>query len=969
MADNKNNTSVGRSIYLDTTSAQTALKKLTDQQEVLTRAIQNGEKSGKDMSTEIAKMAELKTKMKPIQDAIDKGLAPSLREMEKTVRGLRNELKMMSTDAPGFANKLKAYNSASKDLDGLRSKLGQVNIANNKLGGSFLSFAKTVAGVAVASFGLEGMISFLSGAVEEADQAEQAMSRLHNTLENIGRVDAFDRLIQKGVELQQQFKHLDNDDFNGIFQKLITYGKLTERQIGELTPVIIDFAAKNKVSLEESASVIIKALEGSGKALKEYGIDIKDGANLTERLGIIMGDLKPKVDGAAEAFGKTFKGQLAIARQEIKDTQEEIGNNLVPVLNTMLKVASEGIKGILSLASGIKKVFNGSSMFGALAQNNAENIAAADAKSEQSTVDGIISAYKKDSKGKARAAKEIYSLIERDLQNDINQLAIKQAFGDADGQIIYERSIAVTKKALDKMKAELNPELDKVLGSGEGFKKVDKDAQEKIEQLKNQFDDLITKLNQAAQTLDLSPMELEFVKINDSLKKNIKEIEELQGKGAINAKQAADAIALAQKVAEVTSEEAFQKELKARQKKRGDTSLVTTKEFNKSELDKAKMLDAPKIGKESSILVNLENEKKAAAQLKVFNATTLKSIRAAKLEQLDQEEQEVLAKTKATGNQRLLIEKEFADKRAAVEQEYKDKVIAIIGEIADTANQVFNIMSQLAQAKNNIEQQALKKEIANNDAKKRALEISNKKGLLSENEYRIQILKMDQELDNKKRKMEADQFERSRKQQIAQALINGALGITAAWIKPGFPLALIYTALIAANTAAQIGVINSQKPQFAKGGILPGPSHADGGLPVVNPKTGQAVAEVEGGELILSKRFVSSNPSLVPELLYASKTGNRLAPFFMQRQYQQINYNALSPVSSIGRKFADGGILNFNGSSSNGSLVDGTSERMELLLSALLSKLDQPSIAIISQKKIEDAATLKNTILAEAVFR
>jgi hypothetical protein len=970
MADNKNNGNVGRSIYLDTTSAQTALKKLTDQQEILTRAINQGEKAGKDMSNEIAQMGDLKNKMKPIQDAIDKGMAPSLRELQKTVSSLRNELKGMSTDAPGFAAKLKAYNAASKDLDGLKTKLGQVSDASNKVGGSFLSFAKTIAGVAVASFGLEGMIGFLKGSIEEADAAEQSMSRLHNTLENIGRVDAFERLTSKAAEFQKQFKYLDNDDINIVFQKLISYGKLTERQINELLPVIVNFAAKNKISVEESSSVIIKALEGSGKALKEYGVNMKDGKDITERMSIIMQDLSPRVEGAADAFGKTFKGQLAIARQEIKDTQEEIGNNLVPILNVLLKTAGDAIKGMISMGGVLKNVFSGKSLFQSLAESNAEKIAEGDKKAEETAVNGIISAYKKDASGRLRSAQEVIDLINRDLQSDMQQLAIKQVSGDIQGQQIFENSIKNTKKALEKAQAELNPELDKVLGQGNKFEKIDEAAAAKMEELRKKFEDLINKLNEQAHQIDLSPMELEFLKINDALKKNIAEIQDLQSKGAIDAKQAADAIALAQKAAGVLSEEALQKELLSRKKKRGNTDVISTTDFIKQTQEENKKNDLKTPGTlsgKSSLIVNFEAEKKATDQLRVLNAKTLKEIRDTKLQQLSDEEADILAKTQATGDQRLLIEKEFADKRKGVEDEYKDKVIAVLNEIASTANQVFDIMSQFAQARSNIENQALARDIANNDKRKSSLLQANKKGLISIQEYTIQVQKMDQEIADKKRKLEAEQFERTRKQQIAQALINGAVGITKAWVTPGFPLAILYTALIAANTAAQIAVINSQKPQFAKGGILPGPSHADGGLPVMNPKTGRAVAEVEGGELILSKRFVSSNPSLVPELLYASRTGQRIMPFFMGRQYQQINYAAVSSAGS--RKYADGGILNV--SSSAGVMVPGVinNERMEQLLSALIKKLDQPSIAVISQRKIEDAASIKQNILNEAIFR
>lgn len=68
-------------------------------------------------------------------------------------------------------------------------------------------------------------------------------------------------------------------------------------------------------------------------------------------------------------------------------------------------------------------------------------------------------------------------------------------------------------------------------------------------------------------------------------------------------------------------------------------------------------------------------------------------------------------------------------------------------------------------------------------------------------------------------------------------------------------------------------------PLGEKGGIFEGPSHAEGGLPVVDRRTGRIVAEVEGGEpwMVLSNAFRRNNPGLIPRLLQASATGSKLA--------------------------------------------------------------------------------------------
>jgi hypothetical protein len=91
-----------------------------------------------------------------------------------------------------------------------------------------------------------------------------------------------------------------------------------------------------------------------------------------------------------------------------------------------------------------------------------------------------------------------------------------------------------------------------------------------------------------------------------------------------------------------------------------------------------------------------------------------------------------------------------------------------------------------------------------------------------------------------------------KKMAIAQAVVNGAVAVTTILADPSLlafakPFA-IGSAI--ASTAAQIATISSQ--QFAKGGVINGPSHAQGGVPVYG--AGGKFAEVEGGEAIINKR-------------------------------------------------------------------------------------------------------------------
>jgi len=263
--------------------------------------------------------------------------------------------------------------STNKTVSDLEQTTGrfQRNVGNYKSAGDgFVSSVKngfgevvsTLQGFVLQAGAVFGAAEILKQSIEAIIEKEQNIARLKATLDNLGKADAFDRLEASAKKLSNQFKYLQDDDLFPVFEKLIDYGKLTEKQLTELTPVIINFAAKQRIGLGEATDVITKALEGNGKALKSYGINIKDAKTEAERLEIVMTSLKEKVDGAGEAFGETTAGKIAESKRQFTELKEEIGDGLLPVLNGLLaglKYVGIGLEDVASRGKNLLiKFFN-----------------------------------------------------------------------------------------------------------------------------------------------------------------------------------------------------------------------------------------------------------------------------------------------------------------------------------------------------------------------------------------------------------------------------------------------------------------------------------------------------------------------------------------------------------------------------------------------------------------------------------
>lgn len=119
-------------------------------------------------------------------------------------------------------------------------------------------------------------------------------------------------------------------------------------------------------------------------------------------------------------------------------------------------------------------------------------------------------------------------------------------------------------------------------------------------------------------------------------------------------------------------------------------------------------------------------------------------------------------------------------------------------------------------------------------------------------------------------------FGKIKAMQSAGVLIDGYKEVAAIWkhamdLGPVFGpiLGAAQTGIAVARTSLNLSKINSA--QYGSGGLLlSGPSHSQGGMPILDPSTGSVVAEVEGGEPILSVDTYNNNKPLVDALLYTS---------------------------------------------------------------------------------------------------
>lgn len=995
------------SIYINHAPAEEALKSLQKQADTLQEKIKAGEAAGKSMVNEIKKLNTVKGDMAAVQKQIDSGLRPSFNQLQTTVAKLRNELKRMSEDAPGYAEKFKAFNNASTELSRLQTNIRGVNGETSKLGQFFGSFSGILGGVGIAAAGA-AVLGFFKGAADEAIQASEASEKLQTSLENAGHAELFENLRKSAADFHDTFKAIDDDDIvEQVFTKLVDFGKLSEDQIKQITPVIIDFAQKEKISLAESTDVLIDGLNGKGKALNRYGVAVKEGADITERFSILTEQLGNKVKGAQEKFESGPQGALAKFKQRIKDIQESIGAFVVDLLK-----ASKSADQLFDEAKSKTEQYEKSltpliTRYDELKTKTTLN------KDEQTELHGIIqkialivpTAVKElDKYGSALDINR--GKVTGFLTENAKFLRTKEASAVSDLQEEAKQTVDDIEKAQKEFDTHLT-----VIDLGEGTVstttatlKEDTDRLASIAASQGKLVDLTDKLINkykvdlpagvqkardaiistyaAVAAADknlpnssgtaLNPGKKEKTPEQIQAEKDAEAEAKRKAKEAIQrAKELQKELADLQKSITDQYNKAFLDDLRYRIKKIDEAAdaelaqlqkllankIITQTQFNDLSLDverirvkniqdlNKKLADdlqpnktAPQLADRSKgvqvAVVDASKDNKDAIEQHEVNkigASTSKRLDEEKKILDLQKAQELTAKD-LTENQKLLIEEKYRQKRADLEKQFiteqAQKYIDGLQQALDFA-QVFNAAAD-ARDQQRIDDNNAK---ADKDKQKAKKQLDDK--LIDQAEYDRRVRAIDLKNRKETAKLKRQQFERDKRAEIIQAEISGAQAILSALKTSPFWLGLILAGVATVKTFEQINAIKQKKaPDFARGGYLDGPAHSNGGMPVINPNTGRKVAEVEGGEVILSKKTVRNNNQLISELLQSSMYGNgaTIKPFWKTRPYVGMNYGAINRSIQNVKHYDRGGVF---------AADDTRTSQPAFPIAALMNSIDQ----------------------------
>lgn len=252
--------------------------------------------------------------------------------------------------------------------------------------------------------------------------------------------------------------------------------------------------------------------------------------------------------------------------------------------------------------------------------------------------------------------------------------------------------------------------------------------------------------------------------------------------------------------------------------------------------------------------------KKAALELKVLMSKGLEQLEAKK-QLLLQETSMELQNTELVEEEKALIRAKYQQGLIEVEEEYWQGILDKVGEIGQhISSTVIPAFQAFFDYKNQLDIADFNREKKLNDQKRNLYKKQLDGKLLSQAQYDRKMQELDAAEEARKKEIDRKAFERQKKIQIAQTIMNGAQAIVSILAQvPKFDFAATAFALAgvaAATTAIQVATIAKQQPpEMGRGALLRnGPKHnsKSRGLPIINPETGQVEALVERGEAVMS---------------------------------------------------------------------------------------------------------------------
>jgi len=223
----------------------------------------------------------------------------------------------------------------------------QASAALEKIG---LSLGGVAAAAAAAGAALTAMAVVMSKAIAAASEQEKADVKLALALKSIGQnTDETREDLAGFIDRLEDLTKVNDETISSVISLLAQFGQLSGQALQDATRATLDYAAATGQEATAAATALVNVIvKGQGR-LAGINTKFEEGSTAAERLAKVMDQLR-KVEGDAEAQGKTFEGAVAQLGIEWERLLEILGSAVVE--NAAVREAIASLAAVIKVLAG-----------------------------------------------------------------------------------------------------------------------------------------------------------------------------------------------------------------------------------------------------------------------------------------------------------------------------------------------------------------------------------------------------------------------------------------------------------------------------------------------------------------------------------------------------------------------------------------------------------------------------------------
>jgi hypothetical protein len=227
--------------------------------------------------------------------------------------------------------------------------LNQITERSSKLGSAFGNLKTTMLGVLGGNLLTTGVMAIgheLNAMKQETIDLQTQTARLNQALNGVGITSAkTQKDVYNTADAYYQLGFQGSEAISAMGTLVTATGDVS--QANKLMAMSADLARYKNISMEDSAKILARGTQGSAKAFKELGITLDTTIPKNQAIAKAFDELNTKIGGQAQAYTKTFAGQMAILKERFDQVFQTVAAKILPVLSAFLGYLSANGKALL----------------------------------------------------------------------------------------------------------------------------------------------------------------------------------------------------------------------------------------------------------------------------------------------------------------------------------------------------------------------------------------------------------------------------------------------------------------------------------------------------------------------------------------------------------------------------------------------------------------------------------------------